>query len=161
MQRDGKTWGDGTSPNLAHADERMTCATCHSSWITSCFGCHLSQKANQKKPMLHNEGGESRNWTSYNFQTLRDDIYFLAKDGHVTGNRIAPARSACAVLVSSQNQNREWLYSQQQTVSAAGFSGTAFSTYIPHTVRTKEAAPDGSTTPGLKLFIKQSAGMNY
>ena len=116
----------------------MTCYACHSAWTTSCFGCHLSQKANQKKPNLHSEGGESRNWTSYNFQTLRDDIYFLARDGAVTKNRIAPARSACAVLVSSQNQNREWIYSQQQTVSAGGFSGTAFSTYVPHTVRTKE-----------------------
>ena len=47
-------------------------------------------------------------------------------------------RSACAVLVASQNQNREWLYSQQQTVSAEGFSGHAFSTYVPHTVRTRE-----------------------
>jgi hypothetical protein len=95
-------------------------------------------RANLKKPNLHNEGGDSRNWTTYNFQTLRDDIYFLAKDGHVTKNRIAPARSACAVLVSSQNQNREWIYSQQQTVSGGGFSGTAFSTYVPHTVRRTE-----------------------
>jgi hypothetical protein len=123
---------------LAHDPSKMTCFSCHSAWTTSCFGCHLSQKANQKKPMLHNEGGESRNWTSYNFQTLRDDIYFLARDGTVTGGRVSPARSSCAVTVSSQNANREWIYSQQQTVSAAGFSGTAFSTYVPHTVRTKE-----------------------
>ena len=95
-------------------------------------------RANEKRPMLHNEGDEGRNWTSYNFQTLRDDIYFLAKDGTVSGNRVSPARSACAVIVSSQNQNREWIYSQQQTVSSAGFSGQAFSTYVPHTVRAKE-----------------------
>jgi hypothetical protein len=121
-----------------HTVGEMTCYSCHSSWTTSCFGCHLSMRSNEKKPNLHNEGGDSRNWTAYNFQTLRDDAYFLAKDGHVTGNRIAPARSACSVLVSSQNQNREWIYSQQQTVSAAGFSGTAFSTYVPHTVRKAE-----------------------
>ena len=35
-------------------------------------------------------------------------------------------------------QNREWLYYTQQTVSAEGFSGTAFSTFVPHTVRAKE-----------------------
>jgi hypothetical protein len=121
-----------------HANAKMTCYACHSAWTTSCFGCHLSQRANVKKPMLHSEGGESRNWISYNFQTLRDDIYFLAKDGTVTKNRIAPARSSCAVTASSQNQNREWIYSQQQTVSSAGFSGTAFSTYVPHTVRATE-----------------------
>jgi hypothetical protein len=140
MLRDGTTWGDPNADpkNLAHENGNMTCYACHSAWTTSCFGCHLSMKANQKKPNLHSEGGESRNWTSYNFQTLRDDIYFLARDGSVTKNRVAPARSACAVLVSSQNQNREWIYSQQQTVSSAGFSGTSFSTYVPHTVRTTE-----------------------
>jgi hypothetical protein len=47
-------------------------------------------------------------------------------------------RSACAVLVSSQNNNRDWIYYQQQTVSAEGFSGQAFSTFVPHTVRAKE-----------------------
>ena len=54
------------------------------------------------------------------------------------GKRFAPVRSACAILVSSQNQNREWLYSQQQTVSEEGYSGQAFSSHFPHTVRTKE-----------------------
>ena len=91
--------------------------------------------ANQKMPMLHNEGETTRNWTAYNFQVLRDDVYMLGIDGTPTGNRIAPVRSACAVVVSSQNANRNWIYQQQQTVSAPGFSGEAFSTYVPHTVR--------------------------
>jgi len=89
-------------------------------------------------PMLHNEGLTTRNWTSYNFQVLRDDIYTLGIDGTVTGNRVAPVRSACAVLVSSQNNDRDWLYYQQQTISAEGLSGQAFSTFVPHTVRGKE-----------------------
>jgi hypothetical protein len=129
---------DSAHNGKGHTNAKMTCYACHSSWTTSCFGCHLSQRSNVEKPMLHSEGGESRNWTSYNFQTLRDDIYFLAKDGIVTKNRIAPARSACAIIASSQNQNREWIYAQQQTVSGGGFSGTAFSTYVPHTVRATE-----------------------
>src|SRR5260221_54397 len=41
---------------LAHPNSVMACYTCHTSWNTSCFGCHLPMKANQKKPMLHNEG---------------------------------------------------------------------------------------------------------
>ncbi len=69
---------------------------------------------------------------------LRDDIYMLGVDGTVTGHRIAPARSSCAVLVSSQNANREWLYYEQQTISAPGFSGQGYSTFVPHTVRAKE-----------------------
>jgi hypothetical protein len=123
---------------LAHSNRSMTCYSCHTSWTPTCFGCHLQMTANAKRDMLHNEGLTTRNYTSYNFQVLRDDIYMLGVDGTVTGHRIAPARSSCAVLVSSQNANREWLYYQQQTISAPGLSGQAFSTFVPHTVRAKE-----------------------
>jgi hypothetical protein len=142
IQQDGRTWGGPPTkedePKLAHQNSRMTCYTCHSSWAPTCYGCHLSMSANQRMPMLHNEGLTTRNWTSYNFQVLRDDIYTLGIDGTVTGNRVAPVRSACAVLVSSQNNDRDWLYYQQQTTSAEGFSGQSFSTFVPHTVRAKE-----------------------
>jgi hypothetical protein len=140
IQKDGSTWGSANadSSQLAHENNRMTCYACHSSWAPTCYGCHLSMTANQKMPMLHNEGLTTRNWTSYNFQVLRDDVYSLAIDGTVTGHRVAPVRSACAVLVSSQNNNRDWIYYQQQTVSAEGFSGQAFSTFVPHTVRARE-----------------------
>jgi hypothetical protein len=124
--------------HLAHPNSSMTCYSCHTSWTPTCFGCHLQMTANAKKPMLHNEGLMTRNYTSYNFQVLRDDIYMLGVDGTVTGHRIAPARSSCAVLVSSQNANREWLYYEQQTISAPGFSGQGYSTFVPHTVRAKE-----------------------
>src|SRR5204863_9149924 len=98
---------------LAHSDSSMTCQTCHSAWITSCFGCHLSQKATEKRPMLHNEGTTTRNWTSYNFQVLRDDVYMLGKDGSVAGGKISPVRSSSAVVVSSQDAARQSIYSQQ------------------------------------------------
>ncbi len=123
---------------LAHANSSMTCYTCHTSWTPTCFGCHLQMTANARKPMLHNEGLITRNYTSYNFQVLRDDIFMLGVDGTVTGHRFAPVRSSCAVLVSSQNANREWLYYTQQTISTEGFSGQGFSTFVPHTVRAKE-----------------------
>ncbi len=140
LRTDGVTWGDvpKDESQLAHANSSMTCYACHTSWTPNCFGCHLSMTANEKRPMLHNEGLTTRNWTAYNFQVLRDDGYMLAVDGTVTGHRVAPARSSCAILVSSQNANREWLYNTQQTVSAEGFSGQAFSTFVPHTVRARE-----------------------
>src|SRR5579863_7404241 len=140
IQKDGATWGDAAAveSSLAHANSSMTCYACHSSWTTSCFGCHLPMIANKKMPMLHNEGITTRNYTSYNFEVLRDDIYMLGIDGTVTKHRIAPTRSTCAVVVSSQNANRDWLYYMQQTVSAEGYSGFAFSPYYPHTVRSTE-----------------------
>jgi hypothetical protein len=130
-------WGK-VDDHVAHKDDNLTCFTCHSSWMTSCFGCHLSMQANRKMPNRHNEGGDSRNYTTYNFQVLRDDVFMLGVDGTATGHRVAPVRSSSAILVSSQNQNREWIYSQQQTVSAEGYAGQTFNTHVPHTVRAKE-----------------------
>ena len=49
--------------------------------------------------------------------------------------RISPVRSSSAVVVSSQDLNRQWIYYQQQTVSAEGYAGQAFNTHVPHTVR--------------------------
>jgi hypothetical protein len=140
MNKDGvvPAYLSADDATLAHANSSMTCYSCHTSWTPTCFGCHLQMTANARKPMLHNEGLVTKNYTSYNFQVLRDDIYMLGVDGTVTGHRIVPARSSCAVLVSSQNANREWLYYTQQTISAPGLSGQAFSTFVPHTVRAKE-----------------------
>ena len=165
IRRDGRTWGDvpasvpdvrmgGSDPpawgtpapeptgapseTLAHRDDDMACYACHTSWMTSCFGCHLPMRANQRRPLLHYEGDLTRNWTQYNYQVLRDDVFMLGRDGSVKRNRIAPVRSSSAVLVGSQNLNREWIYSQQQTVSGEGYSGQSFNPHFPHAVRGKE-----------------------
>ena len=138
FERDNIVWGDvpdSSRTPCAHANKKMSCVACHSSWNPSCFGCHLPQRANQKMPQLHNEGDITRNYVSYNFQTLRDDVFMLAHDGDVTGRRIGPARSSCAIHVGSYNANRESIYVQQQTISAEGLSGIAFSSNVPHTVR--------------------------
>ncbi len=121
----------------AHDNKNMTCMACHSSWNPSCYGCHLPQRANMKTPTLHWEGDVTKNFVSYNFQTLRDEVFMLARDGNATGNRVCPSRSSCAIHVTSYNQNREEIYVQQQTVSSDGLSGIAFSTNVPHTVRGK------------------------
>jgi len=68
LLRDGKTWG-GSVPaepgerrmKLAHDNSAMDCQICHTSWATSCFGCHLpSRKTNSKaspigttRPTIH------------------------------------------------------------------------------------------------------------
>jgi hypothetical protein len=123
--------------------------------------------ANKKLPMLHNEGLTTRNYTAYNFEVLRDDIYMLGIDGTVTKHRIAPTRSTCAVVVSSQNANRDWLYYMQQTVSAEGYSGFAFSPYYPHTVRSTETktctdchvARDGDNNAWMAQLLMQGTNL--
>src|SRR5438045_2780740 len=111
----------------------MDCQICHTSWATSCFGCHLPMKANQRVPQNKFEGVTDRNYTTYNPQVVRDDVFMLGIDGTVKKNRMAVIRSSSAVVVSSQNANREWVYSQAQTFSAEGYSGQAFNPHFPHT----------------------------
>ncbi|MGH7163442.1 MAG: LVIVD repeat-containing protein, partial [Planctomycetota bacterium] len=156
--------------DLAHPSGRVTCSMCHTAWMASCFGCHLPMRANQKRPYLQNEGDSTRNFTPYNFQTIRADTFMLAVDGSVTGNRVSPARSSCAVLVGSQNASREWVYSQQQTVSAEGLSGIAFSTHVPHTVRKQETktctdchvSREGDNNAWMAQLLMQGSGfMNF
>jgi len=123
---------------LAHASEKMECQSCHTSWITNCFGCHLPQQANWKKSMNHFEGDESRNWTTYNPQVVRDDGFMLCISGTTKGNKITTARSSSALVLSSKNANREQIYLQQPPVSAPGYSSQAFNPHFAHTVRKAE-----------------------
>ena len=138
LRRDGKNWGAVPEPekcprDLAHDNSNVGCQVCHSSWATSCFGCHLPMRANQRVPANKFEGTTTRNFTSYNPQVVRDDVFQLGVDASYKSNRLAVLRSSSAVIVSSQNANREWVYSQQQTISAEGFSGQAYNPHLPHT----------------------------
>ncbi len=107
MRRDGVTWGDvpNDESQLAHANSSMTCYACHTSWTPNCFGCHLSMTANQKRPMLHNEGLTTRNWTSYNFQVLRDDGYMLGRGRH--GHRTSHCARAVFLRHSGKFAERQ------------------------------------------------------
>jgi hypothetical protein len=142
LRRDGKAWGDVPEPanckrKLAHDNSNISCLVCHTSWATSCFGCHLPMRANQRVPLNKFEGMTTRNFTSYNPQVVRDDVFQLGIDATYKNHRLAVLRSSSAVLVGSQNANREWVYSQQQTVSAEGYSGQAFNPHFPHTTSGK------------------------
>ena len=137
LGRDGKSWGIVPSRdcqrNLAHDNSNISCQICHSSWATACFGCHLPMRANERVAANKFEGTTTRNYTSYNPQVVRDDVFQLGIDATVKDHRLAVLRSSSAVIVSSQNANREWVYSQQQTISADGYSGQAYNPHLPHT----------------------------
>ncbi|NRA98186.1 MAG: hypothetical protein HRU14_18490, partial [Planctomycetes bacterium] len=75
---------------LAHDDDSMECYACHTSWITSCFGCHLPQRGNIKVDVKHWEGQELRNFGTYNPQVVRDSEFMIGVAGDVKGNKIAP-----------------------------------------------------------------------
>lgn len=156
LRRDGQKWGNlpeapaaaevavsdqsaGARPaldphaGLAHSNTNVGCQICHTSWATSCFGCHMPMRANKKVAANKFEGTTTRNYTTYNPQVVRDDVFMLGKDATYKDHRLAVLRSSSAVIVGSQNSNREWIYAQQQTVSAEGYSGQAVNPHFPHT----------------------------
>ena len=122
----------------AHSPERMDCAACHTSWMTSCFGCHLPQEANWRTDMHHFEDKKLRNWASYNPQVARDDVFMLGISPDVKQNKVAAVRSSSAVMVSSTDAQRAIAYKQQLTVAGNGMNGQCFNTHFAHTVRTRE-----------------------
>ena len=132
-------FGTGISePDRAHREPEMACFTCHLSWTTSCGGCHLPIEANWKTPVHRYEGGETRNFATYNPQVARDEMFQLGKHMTTKGNQVAPVRSSSALVLSSTNINRERIYVQQPPISAIGFSSQAFAPHFPHTVRLTE-----------------------
>jgi hypothetical protein len=133
-------WGPGVAKeDRAHdVEDRMECFTCHLSWTTSCGGCHLPIQANRLSERHHFEGGISRNFATYNPQVVRDQIFQLGIHGSVKGNTIAPIRSTSALVLSSQNINRERIYVTQAPIAASGYSSQAFAPHFAHTARKTE-----------------------
>jgi hypothetical protein len=141
MSRNTQTqqWGHDVPQNeLAHGTDNMECYSCHTSWTTSCGGCHLPTEANWKTSIHHYEGGDARGFATYNPQVARDDMFMLGRRGGIDGGRIAPVRSSSALVVSSTNANRERVYVQQPPISASGYSSQAFNAHYPHTERRTE-----------------------
>lgn len=141
LAQDPKTqrWGAEVAwQDLAHNDERVECYTCHTSWTTSCGGCHLPIESNWKTERHRPEGGVTRNFATYNPQVAREEIFMLGKRGPTEGFKIAPVRSSSALVLSSTNANRERIYVQQPPISAAGYSSQAFNPHYPHTERRTE-----------------------
>ncbi len=134
-----QNWGtDVAASDRAHSYEEVECYTCHTSWTTSCGGCHLPIEANNKTELHHYEGGESRNYATYNPQVARDQMFLIGRRETAKGGKIAPVRSTSALVLSSTNANREKIYIQQPPIASSGYSSQAFNPHFPHTVRKTE-----------------------
>jgi hypothetical protein len=130
--------------SFAAHNTTMTCYSCHTSWMTSCSGCHLPQEQNAQSATQHYEGTVTRNYASYNPQVIRTDAFMLGVNGTTKGNKYAPVRSSSALVISSTNAQRQRIYIQQPPISAPGFSSQAFNPHVPHTVRSRETQGCGS-----------------
>src|SRR5262249_35011581 len=139
LRRDGSGFGDAAvaPEQLAHGTDRVTCYSCHVAWAVSCQGCHLAARANLRLDAKHYFGECTRGDVGYYSQGLRSDSFMLGINGDAKGNRISPVRSASAVCATVEDGNRSIVVNQQPTISSAGFSGTAFTPYPPHTFSSK------------------------
>jgi hypothetical protein len=157
MQWEVKQVKDTITPGHANYNERsrnakaiqphntaLTCYACHTSWMTSCSGCHLPQEQNVASPMQHYEGTVTRNYASYNPQVIRTDAFMLGVNSRIKGAKIAPVRSSSALVISSTNAQRQRIYIQQPPIAASGYSSQAFNPHVPHTVRSRETQACGS-----------------
>ncbi|MEM9301682.1 MAG: hypothetical protein AAGE01_06205 [Pseudomonadota bacterium] len=132
-------WGQHVRPeDRAHKYENMLCYSCHTSWTTSCGGCHLPIEANWKSEVHHYDREKTRSFATYNPQVARDQMFQLGKHGPLKSGKTAPVRSSSALILSSTNANREKIYIQQPPISAAGYSSQAFAPHFPHTARKTE-----------------------
>jgi hypothetical protein len=137
--KDGST-GQGTSDaaSLAHPSSKIECFTCHSSWQTTCSGCHLPLDLNIKSAELHYEGVKSRAYAPYYEQVIRTDMYFFGIGTYNHGGKVSPFRSATSVVVSAWDRGRNNIIHQQPLVSTPGFTNEGMTPHPPHTVRTTE-----------------------
>ena len=104
-RRDLGRRADGRRQRSRTPTTQMTCYTCHTSWMTSCFGCHLPQKANAEEADAPQRGRrEPQLDDATTSRCCATTSSCWAVDGTVdeaTASR--PVRSSSAVLVSSQN----------------------------------------------------------
>ena len=102
----------GQRPTAADDEARSDCSWPTPATTMSCYACHTrgtraaSAATSRSGPTSASrcsttKGITTRNYTNYNYQTLRDDVYMLGVDSTVKDHKIVPIRSACAVLVSS------------------------------------------------------------
>ncbi len=135
---------DGTGPlgaertDVAHSYDKMECTACHSSWQTTCSGCHLPLDLNVKSKDKHYQNQYSRGYAPYYRQVIRTDMFFLGIGTNNHGNKVTSMRPASAVVVSAWDRNRNNIVHQQPLVSAPGFSNEAMTPHPPHTVRSRE-----------------------
>src|SRR5207247_970300 len=77
--------------NMAHQPTAMECQSCHGSWNSGCWGCHLSVRLNTKAKELHVGDDESRGYTDYYPQLLRADNNMMGINGVREGNKLSQA----------------------------------------------------------------------
>ena len=82
-----------TRPNV------MECSSCHASWNSGCYGCHLSVRVNTKTPEIHVANDPTRVYTDYFPQLLKAENNMMGisgSRGRATRSRPSGPRTRCS-----------------------------------------------------------------
>ena len=139
LRKDGSVGPVSTEDNLAHKTSVMECSSCHASWNSGCYGCHLSVRVNTKTKEIHVANDATRVYTDYFPQLLKAENNMMGISGSRQGNKVSPFRPANPVFITLAERNRNTAVHEQPTISSPGFSGFAYTPNPPHTIRNKES----------------------
>jgi len=139
LRKDGSVGPVASEDNLAHKTSVMECSSCHASWNSGCYGCHLSVRVNTKTPEIHIANDMTRAYTDYFPQLLKAENNMMGISASRSGNKISPFRPANPVFITLAERNRNTAVHEQPTISSPGFSGFAYTPNPPHTIRNKES----------------------
>jgi hypothetical protein len=139
LRKDGSVGPVASEDDLAHKTNVMECSSCHASWNSGCYGCHLSVRVNTKTKEIHVGNEPSRVYTDYFPQLLKAENNMMGISGSRQGNKISPFRPANPVFITLAERNRNTAVHEQPTISSPGFSGFAYTPNPPHTIRNKES----------------------
>ena len=138
LRKDGSTRPGASDEGLAHPNATMECSSCHASWNSGCYGCHLAVRTNVKTKEIHIGDEPTRAYTDYFPQLLRTDNNMMGISGVREGHKYSAFRPANPVFVSVYDRGRNIAVHEQPTVSSPGYSGFAFTPNPAHTIRTRE-----------------------
>jgi hypothetical protein len=138
LRKDGSVGPVANEDNLAHKTNAMECSSCHASWNSGCYGCHLSVRVNTKTKEIHVANEPTRFYTDYFPQLLKAENNMMGISGTRQGNKISPFRPANPVFITLAERNRNTAVHEQPTISSPGFSGFAYTPNPPHTIRNRE-----------------------
>ncbi len=139
LHKDGSVGPVTSEASLAHKTDVMECSSCHASWNSGCYGCHLSVRVNTKTKEIHVANDPTRVYTDYFPQLLKAENNMMGISGSRQGHKVSPFRPANPVFITLAERNRNTAVHEQPTISSPGFSGFAYTPNPPHTIRNKES----------------------
>ncbi len=147
---------------FSHLD-RLECASCHSAWIPTCFGCHVTVDMQGVQPS-ELSGRSSPGAITTGFGPVRTDLLLLALN---TEGRVSPSMPAVRMFFTAISGTGQTLIDRAVRTGPDGSPGMGHRTFSPHTTRRTTAfqqcttchpSADGQNMDALMQTIGMGSG---